>query len=79
MAVWHGLWAPAGTPPAAIAKLNAALMDALADAAVRKRLEDLGQEIMAPEQQSAAALGAHHRAEIDKWWPLIKQAGIKAE
>jgi len=79
MAVWHGLWAAAGTPPAAIAKLNAALMEALADPAVRKRLEDLGQEIMPPEQQSASALGAHHKAEIDKWWPLIKQAGIKAE
>jgi tripartite-type tricarboxylate transporter receptor subunit TctC len=79
MAVWHGFWVPAGTPPAAIAKLNAAMMEALTDPAVRKRLEDLGQEIMAPEQQSAAALGAHHRAEIDKWWPLIKQAGIKSE
>jgi tripartite-type tricarboxylate transporter receptor subunit TctC len=79
MAVWHGLWGPAGMPPAAIARLNAALMEALADPAVRKRLEDLGQEIMPPEQQSAAALGAHHKAEIEKWWPLIKQAGIKAE
>jgi tripartite-type tricarboxylate transporter receptor subunit TctC len=79
MAVWHGLWVPAGTPPAAIAKLNAAMMEALADPAVRKRLEDLGQEIMSPEQQSAAALGAHHKSEIDKWWPLIKQAGIKSE
>ena len=44
-----------------------------------KRLEDLGQEITAPEQQTPAALGAHHKAEIDKWWPLIKQAGIKAD
>ena len=79
MAVWHGLWGPAGMPAAAVAKLNAAMMEALADPAVRKRLEDLGQEIMAPEQQSAAALGAHHKAEIDKWWPLIKQAGIKAD
>ena len=79
MAVWHGFWVPAATPPAVIAKLNAALMEALADPAVRKRLEDLGQEIMPPEQQSAAALGAHHKAEIDKWWPLIKQAGIKSE
>jgi len=79
MAVWHGLWGPAGMPAAAVAKLNAAMMEALADPAVRKRLEDLGQEIMAPEQQSAAALGAHHKAEIDKWWPLIKQAGIKSD
>ena len=79
MSVWHGFWVPHGTPPAAIAKLNAAMVEALVDPAVRKRLEDLGQNIMPPEQQSAAALGAHHKAEIDKWWPLIKQAGIKAE
>ena len=79
MSVWHGFWVPHGTPPAAIARLNAAMVEALADPAVRKRLEDLGQDIMPPEQQSAAALGAHHKAEIDKWWPLIKQAGIKAE
>lgn len=79
MAVWHGLWVPAGTPAPVIAKLNAAMSEALADPAVRKRLEELGQDIMPPEQQTAAALGAHHKAEIDKWWPLIKQAGIKAE
>ena len=79
MAVWHGLWVPAGTPPAVIAKLNAAMVEALADPAVRKRLEDLGQEIAAAEQQAPSGLGAHHKAEIDKWWPLIKQAGIKAE
>jgi len=79
MAVWHGLWVPHGTPAPVIAKLNAAMVEALADPTVRKRLEDLGQEIMSPEQQSAAALGAHHKSEIDKWWPLIKQAGIKSE
>jgi tripartite-type tricarboxylate transporter receptor subunit TctC len=79
MAVWHGFWAPHGTPPAAIAKLNAAMMEALADPAVRKRLEDLGQDITPADQQTPAALGAHHKAEIDKWWPLIKSAGIKSE
>jgi tripartite-type tricarboxylate transporter receptor subunit TctC len=79
MAVWHGLWVPAGTPQPVIAKLNAAMVEALADPAVRKRLEDLGQDITTPDQQSPAALGAHHKSEIDKWWPLIKQAGIKAE
>jgi len=79
MSVWHGFWVPHGTPPAAIAKLNAAMVEALADPAVRKRLEDLGQEITPADQQSPAALGAHHKAEIDKWWPLIKQAGIKSE
>jgi tripartite-type tricarboxylate transporter receptor subunit TctC len=79
MSVWHGLWVPHGTPAAAVAKLNAAMVEALADPAVRKRLEDLGQDIMPPDQQSAAALGAHHKAEIEKWWPLIKSAGIKSE
>ena len=79
MSVWHGLWVPQGTPAPVIARLNAAMSEALADPAVRKRLEELGQDIMPPEQQSAAALGAHHKAEIDKWWPLIKQAGIKSE
>jgi tripartite-type tricarboxylate transporter receptor subunit TctC len=79
MSVWHGFWVPHGTPPAAIAKLNAAMVEALADPAVRKRLGDLGQDITAPEQQTPAALGAHHKAEIDKGWPLIKTAGIKSE
>jgi len=79
MAVWHGLWVPSATPPAAIAALNAAMVEALADPAVRKRLEELGQDITPPEQQTPAALGAHHKAEIDKWWPLIKSAGIKSE
>jgi tripartite-type tricarboxylate transporter receptor subunit TctC len=79
MSVWHGLWVPQGTPAPVIARLNAAMSEALADPAVRKRLEELGQDIMPPEQQTAAALGAHHKAEIEKWWPLIKQAGIKSE
>jgi tripartite-type tricarboxylate transporter receptor subunit TctC len=79
MSIWHGFWVPRGTPPAILAKLNAAMVEALADPAVRKRLEDLGQELPPPDQQTPAALGAHHKAEIDKWWPLIKQAGIKAE
>ena len=79
MAIWHGIWVPHGTPPAAIARLNAAIVESLADPAVRQRLMDLGQEIPPREQQTPQALGAHHRAEIDKWWPLIKAAGIKAE
>jgi len=79
MAVWHGLWVPSGTPPAAIAALNKAMVEALADPAVRKRLEELGQDITPAEQQSPTALGAHHKAEIEKWWPLIKAAGIKSE
>jgi tripartite-type tricarboxylate transporter receptor subunit TctC len=79
MAIWHGYWVPRGTPHAVIQKLNAALVESLADPAVRKKLEDLGQEIMPREQQTPEALGAHHKAEIDKWWPIIKSAGIKAE
>jgi tripartite-type tricarboxylate transporter receptor subunit TctC len=79
ISAWHGLWVPKGTPTDVIAKLNAAVVDALADPAVRKRLAELGQEIPPREQQTAEALAAHHKAEIEKWWPLIKAANIKAE
>jgi len=78
MSVWHAFWVPKGTPKEAIQKLNAAMREALADPAVRKRLEDLGQEIPAADQQSPEALHAYHRAERDKWAPLIKAADIKA-
>jgi tripartite-type tricarboxylate transporter receptor subunit TctC len=77
--VWHALWAPKGTPKEIIAKLNAAVVDALADPATRKRLTDLGQEIMPRERQTPEALRAFHKAEIDKWWPIIKAAGIMGE
>lgn len=79
MAVWHGMWAPKGTPKPVIDRLNAAIRESLADAEVRKRLGDLGQEIPPPEQQTPEALRAHHKAEIDKWWPVIKKAGITVE
>jgi tripartite-type tricarboxylate transporter receptor subunit TctC len=79
MAVWHGLWAPKGTPADVIAKLNAAAVDALADSNVRARLVELGQEIPALDQRSPQALGAFQKAEIEKWWPLIKAADIKAD
>jgi len=79
MSFWHGLWVPKGTPSDAIGKLSAAAMDALADETVRARLTQFGQEIVPREQQTAAALGAHHKAEIEKWWPIIKATGIKAE
>jgi tripartite-type tricarboxylate transporter receptor subunit TctC len=79
MAVWHGLWVPSRTPPAVIARLNAAMVDAAADDGARKRLMDLGQEILPRDKQTPEALGAHHKAEIEKWWPIIKSAGIKVD
>ena len=76
---WHGLWAPKATPKAVIAKLNAAVVDTLADPTVRQRLTDLGQVIATREQQTPAALAAYHKAEIEKWWPIIKAANIQVE
>jgi tripartite-type tricarboxylate transporter receptor subunit TctC len=76
---WHGLWAPAGTPKEIVAKINSALADALADAEVRQRLAEIGQEIFPREQQNPQALATLQKAEIEKWWPIIKAAGIKAE
>jgi tripartite-type tricarboxylate transporter receptor subunit TctC len=79
ISVWHGLWAPKATPKDVIARLNGAARGALADPAVRQQLADLGQEIPAPDQLSPEALAAFQKAEIDKWWPIVKAAGIKAE
>ena len=62
-----------------VTKLNAAVVSALSDEAVHARLADLGQEIFAREQLTPAALAAYHKAEIAKWWPIVKAAGIKAE
>jgi len=79
IAVWTTLWAPAGTPKPVIAKLNAAVVEALGNAAVRARLADLGQDIPPLDQQSPAALGALQKAEIEKWWPIIKAANVKPD
>src|SRR3954452_15222846 len=76
---WFGMWAPKGTPKDAIAKISAAAMETLADPAVKEKLAALGQDIPAPELQTAEALDKHYKAEIAKWWPVIKEAGIKVE
>jgi tripartite-type tricarboxylate transporter receptor subunit TctC len=79
LSTWSALWAPKGTPKSIIATLAAAARAALADADVRARLTQLGQEIPPAEQQTPQALGAYQRAEIAKWWPMIRAAGIKGE
>jgi tripartite-type tricarboxylate transporter receptor subunit TctC len=76
---WHGLWVPKGTPKEIVVKLNTAVADALADQTVRKRLTDIGQEIFPRDKQTPEALYAFHKAETEKWWPIIKAAGIKGE
>ena len=76
---WFGFFAPKGTPREAIAKLNAAMMEALADPAIRARFSDLGLDIVPRERQTPEALGAFQKAEIEKWSPQIRAAGIKVE
>src|SRR5260370_40954056 len=77
--LWNALWAPRGVPRNVIGRLNAAVVDTLADPSVRRRLEDLGHEIFPRDQQTPDALGVYQKAEIEKWWPIIKAAGIKGE
>jgi len=77
--LWYGLWAPKGTPQAVIGRLNAAVVEALVDPAVQKRLIELGLEIVPRDQQTPEALLALQRADIAKWWPIIKAANIKGE
>jgi tripartite-type tricarboxylate transporter receptor subunit TctC len=76
---WHSLWVPKGTPKDIVMKLNAAAMDALADPAVRQRLGDVGQDIVPRDLETPEALAAYYKSETDKWWPIIKAAGIKAD
>ena len=76
---WFGLFAPRGTPKEIIARLNAAMMQALADPNVKARFSDLGLDIAPPAQQTPDALAAFQKGEIDKWWPIIKAANIKIE
>ena len=77
LAPWHGMWAPKKTPAAVIARLNAAVVDALSDLELRQRLGAIGSEVSAREQQTPEGLEAFHQAEIERWWPIIKSAGIK--
>jgi tripartite-type tricarboxylate transporter receptor subunit TctC len=79
MSGWFGFWAPKGTPKEIIAKLNAATVEALADPAIQKRFSDLGLDVASREQQTPEGLAAFQKAEIAKWWPIIKEAGIGAQ
>lgn len=75
--LWSGIWAPKGTPKDVIAKLNAAVVEALADPGVQKRFAEVGLDIPPRAQQTPEALGAHQQAEVKKWYPMIKAANIK--
>jgi tripartite-type tricarboxylate transporter receptor subunit TctC len=79
VATWSGLWAPKATSKTVVAKLNAAVVDALADPVVGQRLKEIGQEIFPREQQTPEALAAFQKAEIEKWWPIVKAASIQGE
>jgi tripartite-type tricarboxylate transporter receptor subunit TctC len=77
--IWFGLWAPKNTPKDAIAKLNAAVVTALADDNVKSRLNKLGQQVATRDLQEPAAFAAFQKSEADKWWPIIKAANIKVD
>jgi tripartite-type tricarboxylate transporter receptor subunit TctC len=77
--LWYGLWVPKGTPKEVVDRLNAAAVDTLADPAVRARMANIGLDLPTREQQTPQALGALQKAEIEKWWPVIKAANIKGE
>jgi tripartite-type tricarboxylate transporter receptor subunit TctC len=76
---WHGLWVPKGTPKEPITRLNSAVRAALTDATVQQRLADQGYDVLPREQQTPEALAAQQKAEIEKWWPILKAANIKGE
>ncbi len=76
---WHGLWAPKGTPPKVIAELDRAVIESLADPTVHQRFIELGQEPWPRDKETPDGLAAQQKAEIEKWWPIIKAAGIRAE
>jgi tripartite-type tricarboxylate transporter receptor subunit TctC len=77
--IWYGLWVPKGTPAQVKARLNAAVVDTLADPKIQQQLSDLGQLIPPRDQQTPEALAAYQKAEIEKWWPIVKAANMKGE
>ena len=79
MTLWSGMWVPKGTPKDIIAKLNAAAVEALNDPGVRKQLEKLGLQMPPKDKQTPEALGDWQKAEIAKWWPIIKAANVKVD
>ena len=79
MSGWFGFYAPKGTPRDVIARLNGAMVEALADPAIKARFAELGLDVAAREQQTPEGLNAFQNGEMDKWWPIIKAAGIRAE
>ena len=79
VAYWHGLWAPKGTPKEIIARLNAAVVSALAETSVKQRLAEQGHDVWPRQQQTPEALAAWHKAETEKWWPIVRASGLKAE
>jgi tripartite-type tricarboxylate transporter receptor subunit TctC len=76
---WHAMWAPKGTPKEQIGKLNAAVMRALGDEGVKQRLSAVGHDVFPRGRQTPGALAEYHKAEIDKWWPIVRATGLKAE
>jgi len=77
VSLWSGFWVPKGTPRDVVAKLNGAVRAAFADPSVKKRYAELGLEFPAADQQTPEALRAHQKAEVAKWWPVIKAANVK--
>jgi tripartite-type tricarboxylate transporter receptor subunit TctC len=79
MSGWFGFWAPKGTPKEVVAKLNGAMSQALADPATQAKFAELGLDVAPKELQTPEGLAAFQKAEIEKWWPIIKAANIKGE
>jgi tripartite-type tricarboxylate transporter receptor subunit TctC len=77
--LWSGIWVPKGTPKDVVRKINAAVVDALADPAVRARMAEAGLDIPSRDKQTPEGLAAYQRAEASKWWPMIRDANIKVE